>query len=140
MKPMSYRIMEHTADTGFEVTAETRKKLFEAAALAFFDLMWSADRTEATRTETIDVTGGDIKELMVNFLEEFLYLYDAKGLLCTGLEVESVTGSRVSARALLQRFDAERDRELLGVKAVTYHQLEVGRKGRWWRARVFLDI
>jgi len=40
----------------------------------------------------------------------------------------------------MQRFDSDRDRELLGVKAVTYHQLYIGRKDETWLARMLLDI
>ena len=89
MKPKFYRLIEHTADIGFEVKAMTRKTVFEAAALALFDLMWKAGVIAETEPGAIEVTGADRKELMVNFLEEFLYLYEAKGLICTNLHVET---------------------------------------------------
>ncbi len=81
-----------------------------------------------------------MKELLVNFLEEFLYLYDAKGLVCSQLQVETVTDTKICAKAWLQQFNDVRDQELLGVKAVTYHQLYIGEKDHKWLAKVFLDI
>ena len=140
MAPKPYRIIEHTADTGFEVRGGTREALFEAAARAFFDIMWESGAPRESKPETIEVHGSDPKELMVNFLEEFLYLYDAKGLICRDLQVRSVSDSEIIATAWLQRFNRELDHELLGVKAVTYHQLYIGKRNRQWTARIFLDI
>ena len=140
MPPQFYRIIEHTADTGFEVRGDTREQVFEVAALAFFQMMWRIGHHEESQPEIIEVTGCDVKELLVNFLEEFLYLYDAKGIICTQLNVETVTDTKICAKAWLQQFNDDKDQELLGVKAVTYHQLSIGKKDHKWLAQVFLDI
>jgi SHS2 domain-containing protein len=140
MTPELYRIIEHTADTGFEVWGTTKEEVFGAAAKAFFSIMWQIKAKEQRGPEKIEVSGGDLEELLVNFLEEFLYLYDAKGLVCTGIEVESIKENKVHARAWLQKFNETADLELLGVKAVTYHQLFIGQRNNTWTARIFLDI
>ena len=140
MAPQRYRILEHTADTGFEVQGDTREQVFEGAALAFFHMMWRIGDHKNNKLEIIEVSGGDIKELLVNFLEEFLYLYDAKGIICTHLKVKTVTDTKICAQAWLQQFNDDNDQELLGVKAVTYHQLSVVEKDHRWLAQVFLDI
>lgn len=140
MAPQRYRILEHTADAGFEVHGVTREQVFEAAALAFFHMMWRIGDHKTNKPEIIEVSGGDMKELLVNFLEEFLYLYDAKRLVCSQLKVTTVTDTKICAQAWLQKFNDDRDQKLLGVKAVTYHQLSINKKGQKWLAQVFLDI
>ena len=140
MTSQLYRIIEHTADTGFEVWGKTKEQVFESAGKAFFNIMWHIDTQQQNEPETIEVTGNDLEELLVNFLEEFLYLYDAKGLVCTGIEIESISADKVRAKVWLQKFNDAGDQELLGVKAVTYHQLFIGRKNDSWTARIFLDI
>ena len=140
MAPRLYRIIEHTADTGFEVRGATKEQVYENAARAFFDIMWQIKSRRKSKPENIEVSGIEREELLVNFLEEFLYLYDAKRLVCTGIEVETVTDNNVCAQAWLQEFDADCDREMLSVKAVTYHQLFLGQEKGAWRARIFLDI
>ena len=135
-----YRIIEHTADTGFEVRGTTKKQVFASAAKAFFNIMWRIEAQVDNEPETIEIAGHDLEELLVNFLEEFLYLYDAKGLVCTKIQVEAVRTNRVRAKAWLQKFNETGDQELLGVKAVTYHQLFIGRENDIWTARIFLDI
>lgn len=135
-----YRIIEHTADTGFEVRADTLKQLYEYAASAFFDIMWQINTLEEIQPEIIKITGIDPQQLLVKFLEEFLYYYDAKGKVCTGVEIVTVSDTRIHARVWLQKFNQKKDRELLSVKAVTYHQLFIGPEKGIWVARVFLDI
>jgi len=140
MTPGLYRIIEHTADTGFEVWGSTKEQVFESAARAFFDIMWQIDALQENEPAVIEVAGNDLEELLVNFLEEFLYLYDAKGLVCVNVQVETVLKNKVRVKAWLQKFNAAGDQELLGVKAVTYHQLFIGKKNDTWTARIFLDI
>jgi SHS2 domain-containing protein len=140
MTPQLFRIIEHTADTGFEVWGTTKEQVFESAAKAFFNIMWQINALQENQPEIIEVTGIDLEELLVNFLEEFLYLYDAKRLVCRGLKVETITENKVHAKAWLQKFNEARDQELLGVKAVTYHQLFIGKKNDTWTAQIFLDI
>ena len=57
-----------------------------------------------------------------------------------GFRLRPSRGNKIRAKAWLQRFNEAGDQELLGVKAVTYHQLFVGRKNDTWTARIFLDI
>jgi SHS2 domain-containing protein len=135
-----YRTIEHTADTGFEVSGSTKKQVFRNAALAFFDIMWRPASRQDSSPVSIDVAGSDLKALLVNFLEEFLYLYDAKGLICTDLKILNMTETSIKADAWLQLFDENADLEILGVKAVTYHQLSIEKKDNEWQAQVFLDI
>jgi len=140
MPPQGYRILEHTADTGFEVRGSSKEELFEVAAKAFFHMLWQIDTNRQSRSETIEVTGSDLEELMVNFLEEFLYRYDAKGLVCSQIKVVEIVDTKLRAEVWMQHFISDRDRELLGVKAVTYHQLYIGRENETWVAQIFLDI
>ena len=140
MEPQFYRIIEHTADIGFEVQGKTREQVFEAAALAFFHIMWKIGHHKENQPEIITVKGNDLQELLVNFLEEFLYLFDAKGLVCSQLKVFSMSDNEIRVKVWLQKFNNKQDQELLTVKAVTYHQLYIGKKNHCWSAQIFLDI
>ena len=140
MASESFKIIEHTADAGFEVKAGSLADVFRAAAQALFQLMWEIGGDRPAEPVDLEISGIDTQELLVNFLEEFLYLYDAKGLVCTRVEITSVADKKLTATAWLQNFDSELDQEILGVKAITYHQMYVGRQGNQWLGRVFLDI
>jgi len=135
-----FKVIEHTADTGFEVQGNSSADVFRAAALALFQIMWEINEEKPTKPVNLIINGVDLQELLVNFLEEFLYLYDAKGLVCTNVEIESITDQKLTASIWVQPFDSELDQEILGVKAITYHQMFIGRQGEQWLGRVFLDI
>jgi SHS2 domain-containing protein len=137
-----FRVIEHTSDTGFEVTGSSLAELFTNAALVFSQLIWNleANQDGERLEEEITVTAGDAGELMVNFLQEILYLSDARGMVCTGVRLTAISESSLTAMAWGHLFEPGRDEELLGVKAVTYHQLFVGQENGRWRARVLLDI
>ena len=140
MASQSFKVIEHTADTGFEVKANSLADVFKAAAQALFQLMWKVSEERTAEQVDLEINGIDIQELLVNFLEEFLYLYDAKGLICTRVEITSVSDKKLTATAWLQPFDNQLDQEILGVKAVTYHQLYIGQHDNVWLGRIFLDI
>jgi SHS2 domain-containing protein len=137
-----FRVIDHPSDTGFEVTGSSLTELFTNAALVLSQLIWNLEtnRDGERLEEEINVTAGDPGELMVNFLQEILYLSDAKGMVCTGVRLTAISESALTATVWGHRYEAGMDEELLGVKAVTYHQLFVGPENGRWRARVLLDI
>ena len=140
MASESFKVIEHTADTGFEVTGNSLDDVFRAAALALFQMMWEITGDIAAKPVDLEISGGDHQELLVNFLEEFLYRYDARGHICTKVEIISVSDKKLTATAWLRPFDNQLDQEILGVKAVTYHQLYIGQHDNVWLGRIFLDI
>ena len=140
MASQSFKVIEHTADTGFEVTGNSLADVFRAAALALFQMMWKITGDIAAKPVDLEISGVDHQELLVNFLEEFLYLYDAKRLICTKVEITSVADKKLTATVWLQPFDNQLDQEILGVKAITYHQMYIGQQDNQWLGRVFLDI
>jgi SHS2 domain-containing protein len=136
-----FRVIDHPSDIGFEVTGSSLAELFTNAALALSQLTWCPEAGgKANLEEEISITAGDLDELMVNFLQEFLYLTDTKAMICTEVRITTISESSLAARVRGRRFKAGRDEELLAVKAVTYHQLFVGQENGRWRARVLLDI
>ncbi len=135
-----YTVVEHPADTGFETTACDLTSLFTNAALALFDLLWQAVPSAEDQEFPLEINGNDTEELMVNFLEEFLYLHDSRCLVMTRIAIDAVAPPTLRGRAWGHPFQAGRDQVRLVAKAVTYHQLHVGNDGAGWRARVMLDI
>jgi SHS2 domain-containing protein len=141
--PPPFTVIEHTADTGFEVAGKTLAQLFENAGLVLLHLLWpgpAAPGEPGDLPVPIRVSGQDPGELLVSFLEEFLYLQDARELVCTGLTVDKADSGSISATAWGHPFQPGRDEAGLVVKAVTYHQLKVEQTAEGWVARVILDI
>ena len=85
----------------------------------------------------------DREALLVEWLRELLYVStsNAEGgaWAFVGAEFEELTETRLVGGVELARPPAgtEMEREL---KGVTYHDLEVGRRGGRWRARIVFDV
>ena len=136
----AFEILEHPADIGFLARGATRPRLFEHAAAALLAIAAAPARVTPASAHTLRVEGEDLASLLVNFLSEVLYLFDAGRLAVARVHVQRVTPTALSATLVGERRSARRHPWRLIVKAVTYHRLEVkGRSGRW-TARVYLDI
>jgi len=82
----------------------------------------------------------DMPSLLVNWLSEILYLFDAEGWLFRDFEVDELTEHSLAAIARGEKFDRGRHQVKLLVKAVTYHQLDLRETAEGWRAQVYVDI
>jgi SHS2 domain-containing protein len=135
-----FEILEHTADVGFAAEAPGPERLFEAAAQAFIEIAIEREAIAQSDALQIEVAGDDLPSLLVNFLEEMLYLFDTARFAPAAARVETVSPTRLRANLLGEARDPARHRWKLIVKAVTYHGLEVQERDGRWSARVFLDV
>ena len=141
----SYRQFEHTGDLGIEASAPDEGSLFACCAGALFEILAGEGSIRPADSLRVEIEAPDHELLMVRWLRELLFLQDARGWLFTSFDVVISEGRegqlRLSATATGERFDPHRHRLLTGVKAVTYHEIEVTqRPDLTWRARVLFDI
>jgi protein archease len=136
----SFRVLEHTADVGFEAMGATREEVFANAARALQDLSVDLDRIEARDEIAIAVEGENASELLVNWLSQILYLSDAEGWVFRDFEIRRLRDCALEAIARGEKFDRARHHVKLEVKAITYHQLALEQTPQGWRAQVYVDI
>jgi SHS2 domain-containing protein len=79
------------------------------------------------------------EELVVDTLSQLLYLSEVEDVVFCDFEV---SGSGPSTLRIKARSVPLRDVVIEGpaVKAVTYHDLEVGQSESGWKGRVFFDV
>jgi SHS2 domain-containing protein len=135
-----FRVLEHTADIGFEAFGATRQEVFANAARALMHLMVDLESIAPQETLSLRAEASDMPNLLVNWLSEILYRFDAEGWLLRDFEFEDLTDYSLAARARGEKFDRRRHEVKLLVKAVTYHQLAVRETAPGWRAQVYVDI
>jgi SHS2 domain-containing protein len=133
-------ILEHTADIGFEAFGATRKEVFANAARALTQLMVDLEAIAPQEELSLRAEASDMPSLLVNWLSEILYLFDAEGWLFRDFELEDLTEHSLAATARGEKFDRRRHQVKLLVKAVTYHQLDLRETAQGWRAQVYVDI
>lgn len=123
-----------------EVYGKTLQELFSNAGFALFDIMTDISRVKETTKKTITIEGGDLEQLMVNWLNDLLYLFDVEGLLFKGFEVQAVADNHLRALVAGECYDPDRHIIETAVKAATYHQLQVVQENNRWRAKIIIDL
>jgi SHS2 domain-containing protein len=137
---MVYRVFDHTADLGVEMSAATLEELYAVAAFALFDLLTDLSRVRAGIAREIVVTGEDPVDLLVNFLREILYLWNGERFLIKRCLVRDVAPKRLKALLRGETFNSGRHRMKQEIKAVTYHQASVCEKEMGFVAKVVFDV
>lgn len=136
-----YRTIRHTADKAIYVWGETLPQLFENAAYGTFSLIADISRLKPEISREVDISnGGDISLLLVDWLSELLYIFDTEKILFCKFKVNSLDEKGISSTCEGVRIRPGLPWRGSYVKAVTYHNLEVERTEKGYRARIFFDV
>jgi SHS2 domain-containing protein len=138
--PKSYEFIEHTADMGFKAYGGSVGELFVHAAEAFFEAILALESIEEKIQRSIEVQAEALDDLMVGWLDEFLFLYDTEKLVFKGFQIIAIEESHIRANAWGEILDMARHEIKTVIKAVTYHKLYVRKRGGLWEAQVIFDI
>ena len=142
----TFEVFDHTADVGLEVRGESLADLLATAARAAFDQMLEDWPEKVILTEQVTVVPppgleGDLGELLVTFLQELLLRFETRRLVPLEFEFAVADDAGVRVQVGFGRFDPDRHRTRLEIKAVTYHELAVRRlPDGAWSARFIIDV
>jgi SHS2 domain-containing protein len=135
--------LEHKADTGFLVKAPSLQRLYIDAALAMTDMRVKLDRVTDQERKTAKASAENREGLLVSWLSEVLFLFEREKFLCRRIVFDAFDGKKIQATLWGQTYDPLRHGKISEIKAVTYHQLEIGDREQpepHFFARVFLDL
>jgi SHS2 domain-containing protein len=135
-----YETFDHTADVGVRVFGRTYEEIFANAAFALFDLITDLTPVREELGFPIHLTAVDPEELLVRWLNELLYLSESRQVLLKSFSFSHLDEQSLTAVARGEVFDPSRHVRLLEIKAVTYHQIYIGKKKDTWEARVIFDV
>ena len=139
---MPYKFFEDVsiADVAFEATGKTMEEMFESAALAVTNTMVKDLKSVKPKVKrTIKIKAENIESLLFNFLQEIIFLKDAKQLLLSKFKIKIIGEKSLQAIVWGEKLDMKKHELLVDVKAVTMHKFEV-RHDKKWVAKVILDI
>jgi SHS2 domain-containing protein len=136
----NFEVLDHTADIGLIVYGEDLKALFENAGEAFFHLITDLKKVRRRIERRIHIERESLDRLMVDWLSELLYLHEIENLLFKGFKVESVGEEGLRAIVRGEPFQEGVHVIKTEIKAVTYHQIEVRKEKRGWRAQIIFDL
>jgi len=140
MKPSKKRfeLIEHTADTGLVASGSTLAEAFANAAYGMFSIIADMANVRESESRKVEVRADDAEMLLVDWLNELLYIFDVHRLLLCRFDITDFDGRRLAATCYGEKYDPSRHQIKLGVKAATYHMVKVD--GLKNQVRVILDV
>ena len=135
-----FELFDHTADLGVVGRGDTLGEALAWTATGMLSVIADLDSVEPLQEIHLSVTAIDREALVVDWLNELLFSYEAEGFLPKELHVSvNEAGTALEARCVGEPADLERHQLRPAVKAATYHALQVVHDGEW-RIQVVLDI
>jgi SHS2 domain-containing protein len=138
-----FELLEHTADIGIRARGASLEEVFEHATEGLAEVLGArpggSGRAGPGEAVTVEVSAGDPGGLLVDWLNEVLWLREVRQAVVSGVRVERVGDGTASGEVVLAAGGPEPDGTL--VKAATYHRLRVEPDpGGGWLAEVYLDV
>ena len=134
--PYRYLEIEHTADRALQVWGNSLPDLFVGATRGMYSLMADLDGLVATGWREVRLEAWDRESLLVDWLNELLFLTEVEGLLFVEYNLESLTDTALVARvggvpALPTKAQ---------IKAATFHNLAFVRDENGWSTVITFDV
>ena len=74
-----FRFIDHTGDAGVIVQGRSLTELFQHAAESFFHILVKPENIQEVDSRNVSLQAAELEELLVDWLNEFLYLFDTQG-------------------------------------------------------------
>jgi len=131
-----FKEIEHTADWAFRACGRDLAQLYANAARGLFALQGSTGSSETSLAREVAVSGVDRETLLVNWLNELLYLQETQRETYSCFEILEISETQLRARV---RGRPHRPEGKL-IKAVTFHDLEVRQSEEGWEVAIVVDV
>ena len=144
MTERRFRFLEHTADAYIAAYGQSLEEAFENAARATMEVMTDAEKIEPKIEDSVEVEAHDEYALLYSWIEELLIRFDTTENLYSRFEISSIeetpSGLRLKAKIWGEPFNPEKHPGRVGVKAITYHRMEIVKKPKKVTVKFILDI
>jgi len=139
-----FKFLEHTADAYIAAYGRNLAEAFENAALAMFDVMTNVEKISPEVKDDVEVVAEDEYALLYSWLETLLVKFDVKGMLYSKFKVLDLNQIsnvfRLRAEVWGEKYRPGKHAQKVGVKAVTYHRMEIIKEPKKVTLRFILDI
>jgi len=128
--------VEHTADRAFRVRGRNLAELLENAARTMVTLDGEPSAGESVVRREIEIEGHDRETLLVNWLNEILYLEQTHHEFYDHFLLSDVTDIHLRARLDGRRLE----HSVTSIKAVTFHNLQIKETPEGLEATIVVDV
>ncbi|TAL27494.1 MAG: archease [Nitrospirae bacterium] len=139
-----FEVIDISGDVGMKAFGATVEEAFINEAMGMYSLITDIESIKAEKSISISVEGNSFEGLLVSWLNELIFQFDAYGFVGRRIDIQSLTPNpqSPSLKAIIsgEEFDTERHERKLLIKAATYHKLRIEKTGDVWEIDVIFDI
>jgi len=139
-----FESLEHTADIYIAAYGQSLEEAFENAASATFNAMTEIEKINPEVEEFVEIEAHDEHALLYSWIEELLIRFETTEKLYCCFNISSIektpTGLKLKAKIWGEPFDSQRHLQKVGIKAITYHRMEIMKKPKAVTVKFILDI
>lgn len=140
----NFEFLEHRADAYIAAYGRDLAEAFENAAAAMFDVMTEIKEVKAEVENHVEVEAEDEYALLYSWLEELLVKCEVDEMLYSKFKVLNIhktsDGFSLKADVWGEEFNPKRHPQKVGVKAVTYHRMEILKRPNKVTLKFILDV
>ncbi len=141
---MEFKYLEHTADLKFQAEGKNLKHAFRNAAKAMFNSIVKIDTIQPKIEKTIEITSESIESLLFDWLSKLLTIHDSYNLLFSEFQIQNInrqnSGWYLKAKIKGEKFNEKKHESEMMIKAMTYNELKIEKKGKKFLLTVVMDI
>jgi SHS2 domain-containing protein len=137
---LKYKVIDHTADICVRVFGNSLEEIFVGSSKAMMEIITDVERVNPSREILIRARGENYEELLVRWLQEILYLHEAKKMVFKDFEIKIENRTRAVGKAYGEKIDLDRHEFYSSIKAVTYHNLKIISSKDKYRVDIVFDI
>ncbi len=138
--PAGHEQFEVEADVGIRAWGPSREEAFAQAALGVFSLIVDPEEVSERETREVRAQGDSPETLLVNWIDECLYVHEIEGFVVRRVEVSVCQDTLIHGILHGEELDLRRHRPGSVVKAATSHGVSVTSLDGRHETRVILDV
>lgn len=137
-----FNVYSTTADIGLKVYGNSLDDIFVNAALGYYSILNISREHSQHSDKTIELSGGDRETLLVDMLNELIYVYETEGFIGKNIRAELLCNKECSLSMQLKGYicTIETENPDVLIKATTYSNLAVKEIEGHWEANIIFDI
>jgi len=137
-KTKKFKFVEHTADVEIKVWGNNLEDLFKNSFYGLLNII-SKETIPGKETRLIEITSPDNESLLVDFLNEVIYLITTRGWLPSEVVTLEITDTNLKTK-LNGKVISSPELIKTEVKATTYHNLKIKHNVDKWETNICFDI
>lgn len=138
-----YRFLEHTADIMIEAWGSTLEEAFEAAGIAFYDVIINVNKINKKITYKLEASGFDLMSLLYDWIEKLILIFELENLVFGDFKIvidKNEETYRIRGTGYGEKYVKELHGYKVHVKAMTYHEMSIEEKDDLIYLKYVVDI